>query len=181
MHWLLRQPKHFGGFDYSDLFLLTIFQVRCVRPVVFVFVLGFGGLFPMGVTRVRDDGSVLKIDRLSLLSLSHAHVPPPQPTLQLIFGTHANGFINLVMNLLIYSRFWYVRKPQPLLPPSLSPDSPTTPPPLPTHTQVDGPPPLAAPLSAGPDQVPVHPGAGLPPPQPPPHGPPRRRRGACVF
>lgn len=28
MHWLLRQPKHFGGFDYADLFLLTIFQVR---------------------------------------------------------------------------------------------------------------------------------------------------------
>jgi hypothetical protein len=28
LHWLLRHPKHFGGFDYADLFLLTIFQVR---------------------------------------------------------------------------------------------------------------------------------------------------------
>lgn len=50
LHWLLRQPKHFGGFDYADLFLLTVFQ--------------------------------------------------------LVFGMHANDFINLVMNLLIYTRFW---------------------------------------------------------------------------
>jgi hypothetical protein len=26
-HWILRSPKHFGGFDYADLWLLTFFQL----------------------------------------------------------------------------------------------------------------------------------------------------------
>lgn len=48
LHWLLRQPKHFGGFDYADLLLLTIFQVRC-----------FAGqwLFERGKQQRDDDGA----------------------------------------------------------------------------------------------------------------------------
>ncbi len=37
LHWLLRSPKHFSGFDYADLFLLTIFQVRPIIHYISIY------------------------------------------------------------------------------------------------------------------------------------------------